>query len=173
MKKIIFLLALAAGLFVAIPGKSQQSQDPPPLPYLSDKSIPAFDILEVDSTTVFHTQDIPSGKPVILMYFSPDCEHCQHMTEEILKTMDSLQNTRIVMLTSLPFFKMKNFYSYYKIGDYKNITMGRDGQFFFSRHFGSQYVPYLAIYDRHKKLLKVFDGGTKVSTLIQLVQDKD
>ena len=141
------------------------------LPYMSDKTLPSFNLLLLDSTTIFNTKDIPAGKPVVLMYFSPDCEHCQHQTEAILKDMDSLRNVRFVLLTSLPFDKMRNFYAYYKLGDYKNITLGRDYEFFFSRHYGSQYVPYLAIYDRHKKLVKVFDGGTKVSTLIQLVND--
>ncbi|TDX00646.1 TlpA family protein disulfide reductase [Dinghuibacter silviterrae] len=173
MKKNLYLLALAASLLMAVPGKSQQTspQQPqePQLPYQSDKTLPSFNILEVDSTTIFNTKKLPSGKPIVLMYFSPDCEHCQHQTEAILSKMDSLKGVRFVMLTSLPFDKMKNFYFYYKLADYKNITMGRDYEFFFSRHYGSQYVPYLAIYDRHKKLVKVFDGGTTVTNLIQLV----
>lgn len=175
MKKSLYFLALASGLLITIPGMSQQQAPAkePQLPYMSDQSLPAFNILEQDSTTVFNTGKLPSGNPIILMYFSPDCEHCQHMTEDILKNMDSLKQTTFVMLTALPFDKMRNFYQYYKLGNYKNITVGRDYEFFFSRHYGSQYVPYLAIYDRHKRLVKVFDGGTKVSTLIQLVNDKN
>jgi len=172
MKKSLFLLALSALLVVQGRSQSQAAQEPP-LPYKSDQTLPAFNILEVDSTTVFNTDKLPSGKPIVLMYFSPDCEHCQHQTEEILKNMDSLKQVRFVMLTALPFDKMKNFYSFYKLSNYKNIIMGRDYEFFFSRHYGSQYVPYLAIYDRHKKLLKVFDGGTKVSTLIELVNENN
>ena len=170
MKKNLCLIALVASLFISLPGRSQEPAAVQ-LPYMSDKTLPSFNLLLLDSTTIFNTKDIPAGKPVVLMYFSPDCEHCQHQTEAILKDMDSLRNVRFVLLTSLPFDKMRNFYAYYKLGDYKNITLGRDYEFFFSRHYGSQYVPYLAIYDRHKKLVKVFDGGTKVSTLIQLVND--
>lgn len=167
MKRILYLLAL--GLFIAQPGKSQQSQtEEAQLPYMSDKSLPPFNILEVDSTTIFNTDKLPSGQPILLMYFSPDCEHCQHETESIIQNMDSLKDVKIVMCTALPFDKMRNFWAYYKLANYPNIIMGRDYEFFFSRHFGSQYVPYLAIYDRHKKLVKVFDGGTKVSTIIAL-----
>jgi thiol-disulfide isomerase/thioredoxin len=171
MKKTLLFLALSAGLLISNSGKCQQqsaAQDPA-LPYMSDASLPAFNILETDSSTVFNTGTLPTGKPIILMYFSPDCEHCQHMTEELLKNMDSLKQVTFVMLTALPFDKMRNFFQYYKLANYKNITMGRDYEFYFSRHYGSQYVPYLAVYDRHKHLMKVFDGGTKVSTLIQLV----
>jgi thiol-disulfide isomerase/thioredoxin len=175
MKKYTFFLTLLAALLMTVSGKSQQTApvQTPPLPYMSDQVLPSFDLLEVDSTTQFHTKDIPSGRPILLMYFSPDCEHCQHETEDIIKNMDSLKRVRIVMLTSLPFDKMKTFYSYYKINNFKNITMGRDYDFFFSRHYGSQYVPYLAIYDSHKKLIKVFDGGTKMSNLIQLLNTND
>ena len=172
MKKSLYFLALAAGLLITLPGKSQgQPAQQPQLPYMSDQTLPSFNIMEVDSTTIFNTGKLPSGKPIVLMYFSPDCEHCQHETEEILKNMDSLRQVHFVMLTALPFDKMRNFWVYYKLGNYKNITVGRDYEFFFSRHYGSQYVPYLAIYDRNKKLVKVFDGGTKVSTLIQLVNE--
>ncbi len=163
------MLCLVAGLSLSHAGYCQNSQKTANLPYLSDSSIPAFSLMEVDSTTIFNTKDIPGGTPVVLMYFSPECEHCQKMTEALLQNMDSLKNVQFVMLTSLPFNLMKTFYEYYKIANYKNITMGRDYDFFFSRHFGSNYVPYLAVYDRNKKLLKVYDGGTKVSTLIQVV----
>jgi thiol-disulfide isomerase/thioredoxin len=161
-------MTLTCALLVSLPGMSQQQTDS--LPYMSDKTLPAFNLLLVDSTTTFNTKDIPSGKPTVLLYFSPDCEHCQHETEEILKNMDSLRNVHFIFITALPFDKMKNFYFYYKLGNYKNITLGKDQDYFFSRHFGSQYVPYLAIYNRNKKLVKVFDGGTKVSNLIQLTQ---
>lgn len=170
MKKNLYFLTLAIAMLIALPGKGQQTAtQEPQLPYLSDQTLPSFNILEVDSTTLFNTNKLRPGKPIILMYFSPDCEHCQHQTAEILEHMDSLKEAQFVMLTALPFDKMRNFYLYYKLANYKNIIMGRDYEFFFSRHYGSQYVPYLAIYDRHKKLMKVFDGGTTVNNLIQLV----
>jgi thiol-disulfide isomerase/thioredoxin len=171
MKKSLLSLILCT--LAALPGISQQTAATatPTYPYMSDKTLPDFNILEVDSTTVFNTSSLPGGRPIILMYFSPDCEHCQHMTEDILKDMDSLKDVRFVMLTVLPFDKMRNFYQYYKLANYKNIIMGRDYQFFFPAHYGTSYVPYIAIYDRHKKLVKTFDGNAKVSTLIQLVNE--
>ena len=35
----------------------------------------------------------------MLMVFSPDCEHCQHETEEIIKNIDQFKKYQIVMAT--------------------------------------------------------------------------
>lgn len=149
-------------------GRSQNKNAQPP--YLSDSILPSFNLLLIDSTTLFNTKHIHAGKPTVLMYFSPECEHCQAQTEAILKNMDSLKNVQFYLFTTLPFNKLKDFFYFFKLYDYKNITVGRDYEFYFSRHFESQYVPFVAVYDKQKKLIKAYDGGVKVATLIEVVR---
>jgi len=58
------------------------------------ETIPSFDFLLSDSITRVNTATIPEGTPIALLYFSPDCEHCQHETETIIHHMDSLKQVR-------------------------------------------------------------------------------
>jgi hypothetical protein len=63
------------------------------------------------------------------MLFSPDCDHCKHETEELIKNIDKFKKIQIVMATPMPFDKMKEFYAHYDLQRFKNITMGRDISF--------------------------------------------
>src|SRR5579864_2134147 len=117
----------------------RQSRQEPHLPF--------FNLLLSDSITRLNTAMIPEGKPTILLYFSPDCEHCQHETESLLHSMDSLKKIHFYFITTDSFDRMRVFYQHYKIHNYPNITIGRDYRFFFPNHFGSPVPPYLVIYD--------------------------
>ena len=50
------------------------------------------------------------------MMFNPQCEHCQHETEELIKNIDKFKNIQIVMATSMPFDSMLVFRERYQLG---------------------------------------------------------
>ena len=128
--------------------------------------IPDFKILLVDSVTNFYTENLDKNKNTLIMLFSPDCDHCKHQTEDIIKNIDAFKNTQIVMNTVLPFHLMKEFYEGYKLSKFENIIMGRDVLFFFSPYYRSQFTPYLALYNKKGELLYTNDGQVKIETLI-------
>lgn len=139
------------------------------LPYLKYPKLPAFNIMLLDSATVFNTFNILEGRASVLMLFSPDCEHCKRLTEKILKGMDSLKDVNFYMFTPMKLSALKPFYDKFHLGDYKNIkVVGRDYEFFFFSYYGAKYVPYLAVYDKHKKLLKGYPDGVTVKELYEI-----
>jgi len=133
------------------------------------EKLPALTMLLTDSATVVNTNNISDGEPTILMYFSPDCEHCHATTQEIIKKIDSLKNVHIYLLTPMPFSELRGFYQLYHLDKYKNITVGNDYQFTFYRAFKPVTVPYIVIYDKNKNLLKIYNKNIKVSTIIKTV----
>src|ERR1044072_5869450 len=90
------------------------------------KTIPQFKILLMDSTTWFTKAGLSSKKPTWIIYFSPDCGHCQIETEEIISNIKSLQNVQILLVTSRPFEDVKAFYDHYLLKRFPNITVGID-----------------------------------------------
>ncbi|XZF13243.1 TlpA family protein disulfide reductase [Chitinophagaceae bacterium MMS25-I14] len=171
MKKIAGLVAIL--LCCSLWAVAQHSKEPKKtrdsLPYQKYPTLPAFNLLELDSSTIFNTYNIPEGKPVVLMFYSPDCDHCQKLAQEIMKHMDSLSVADFYLLTPMTIGASKVFYDQYHVKNYKNIRLFKDYEFFFPRFYGASYVPYLAIYDRHKKLVKVYEGGAKTSELIRVL----
>lgn len=164
--------------FFAVNANAQEHRDPnnkeekvtDSLPYQKYPTLPAFNILLLDSVTIFNTYNIPEGKPTLIMFFDPECKHCMWETRKLLEGMDSLQNIRFCMITSVHDFQnIRNFYNDHHLADYKNIeVVGRDYEYFFVTYYGVKFVPDMVLYDAHKKLLKFFEGHTSVSELYNL-----
>lgn len=167
MKKVILLTFLITAITRV---NAFNTQDSVPA-HLLNVPFPDFKILLVDSTTNFYTENLSKKKKTIIMSFSPECDHCRHQTEEILKHIDQFKETQIVMATTLPFEKMKQFYNEMNIASYKNIIMGRDELFFFSRYFRNQFLPGIAVYNKKRTLLNYYDGGVKTEELIKLLNE--
>jgi thiol-disulfide isomerase/thioredoxin len=133
-------------------------------------SIPSFSLLLLDSTTHLNTSQIKDGAPIVLVYFSPDCEHCQHETESILHAMDSLKDVKFYFITNDDFSRLKVFDKYYKIYKYKNITLCYDYSFSFIRLFKNVAPPYTVLYDEDRQLRAVFNNQVKAEDLISFIQ---
>jgi thioredoxin-related protein len=161
MKKILlpsFLLAIAINVF------AQQAPDQPKLQ--QSPTVPPFHILKVDSSTYFTNNDLKKHHQTMIMYFSPECEHCKHQTKDLLAEMDKLKNIEIVMATYFSFAEMKDFYNYFRIGDYANIKMGRDEKYQIPSHYKIQSLPFLALYNKKGDLITTFEGNQKIATLL-------
>jgi len=140
--------------------KTKTSQAVDSLPYQKYPTLPAFNIMLLDSSTIVNTYNIPEGKPTLIMFFDPECTHCQAETKMLLGKMDSLKDIRFYMITSVhDFNKIRAFYNEYHLADYKNIeVVGRDYEYFFITYYGIKYVPDMVLYDGHKNLVKFFEG---------------
>src|ERR1700689_3891820 len=71
----------------APPPPAPQAQPVPPqpdAPYMKSPIIPPFHLLKADSATYVTKDDLKKNRLTLIMYFSPDCEHCKHQTEFIL-----------------------------------------------------------------------------------------
>jgi thiol-disulfide isomerase/thioredoxin len=134
-------------------------------------SLPSFDLLLSDGLTHLNTSEIKAGKPVALLYFSPDCEHCQQETTSILHHMDSLRDVQFYFITNDSLDRAKTFRSVFQLDKYSNIILAWDNQFLFPRHFKGAFPPYLVLYDRQLRQLGAFDGEMEVSKLIALINN--
>ncbi|MHA4811792.1 TlpA family protein disulfide reductase [Flavitalea flava] len=132
--------------------------------------LPSFNLLLVDSVTKFNTTSIPEGKPFAILYFSPDCEHCQEVTEGILKKIDSLKNVHFYFITNDPFDRLQVYNKMYKLYLFPNITLARDYNFFILRNFKEATIPYLVIYDKNKRIRATFSGGASGSQIIDYIK---
>jgi len=138
-------------------------------PYLLYPTLPAFNILDMDSSTIFNTYNIPEGNPIVIFFFSPDCGHCQRTMKRITRSMDSLEGVNFYLATPQhSFTEIRQFYKDHHLNKYKNIKIvGRDYEFFFGTFYGIKVVPDLAIYDAHKKLVKLIQGESNAKEIYE------
>ena len=176
MKHIISLVILASLLSFSAHGqknndvKDSTAHKTDTLPYMKYPTLPAVKIMLRDSVTIFNTYNTPEGKPTLILFFDPDCIHCKDEIRMLLANMDSLKDTRFYMITSVHNFgRIRKFYEEYNLADYKNIEVfGRDYEYFFITYYGVKFVPDLVLYDKHKNLVKLFEGHVTVDELYRL-----
>ena len=154
------------------PAQAPPAAAQPQAPYLSNPTIPPFHLLKLDSATYLTKDDLKKHRRTIIMFFSPDCEHCRHETESILADFDKFKDIEIVMATYQPFGEMKDFNAHYRIFEHPNIKMGRDEKFFLVPFFRIHNMPYLALYDKGGNLVTTFEGTQKTDTILNAFDKK-
>jgi thioredoxin-related protein len=164
MKKLLlfFTLIIAAGCIQA------QNKG-------GNTGIPHYKILQVDSTYTTWA-DLKKDKPMMLVYFSPDCPHCQKFTLEMKQKMAAFKNTQVVMIsfnkTEYPWMGMlRNFNRDYQIYKYKNITLGTEyPNYLVQRFFNIETTPYIAIYNKAGKLVQGFSKEPDIDDVIVAIK---
>ena len=69
------------------------------------------------------------------------------------------------MASPLEYRFLKQFYDEFKIGDYSNITMGRDPGYYFGTFYHVRAFPAIFLYDKKGNFIKKFDGSTPVEMI--------
>jgi thiol-disulfide isomerase/thioredoxin len=165
-----FTVVSAASAQDAQPKDTAQHKD---MPYLKYPTLPAFNIMLTDSITIFNTFNIPKGRPVALMLFDPECKHCKALTKKLLGAMDSISNIDFYLFTPMhDMAEIRKFYENFHLADYKNIkVIGRDYEFFFHEFYGVKFVPDIALYDKDKNLIKLFEANATIEDLYKYSHD--
>ncbi len=164
------LLTVVLACFLSSFGYAQK--DSMDAPFKKFPAIPPFDLLRTDSSTHLTKADINVKHKTLIMFFSPDCTHCQHQTEDMLAAIDSLKDIQIVMATYQPFEEMVAFNQKYKIEKYSNIKLGRDIKYFFPPFYRMKSLPHLALYNDKGNYITSFEGNQKISTLLEAFESK-
>lgn len=132
--------------------------------YLKYPDIPNYQLTLPDNHVITKS-DLKRNVNTILIIFSVDCDHCKHLTEELLKNIDKFKKTQILMVTPFPVDQMREYYDTYKIKNYPNIIMAsepsRQIMYFYNLH----YFPGLYIYNKKQQFVKGFEGTVKLDSL--------
>lgn len=161
MKTSLFTISLVL-LFISGFGQNQ-----PEPPYKRFPTLPPLKLLLTDSTTIFTEKQIKKDHPMFLIIFSPDCEHCQKETEELIDKIDSFKNIQIVMASFMPVDKIRTFYNTYKLDRFSNIIVGYDMQHILPTYYRISYTPFLAFYDKKGNLIEGIQGALPLSKVLE------
>lgn len=103
----------------------------------------------------------------MIMLFSPDCDHCQYETEQIIRHKEAFEKIQIVMATTAPFDKMLGFYQKYDLKSFDFITMGKDVNYLLPSFYDIRNFPFLAFYNKKKELISVFEGSMPIEKIVE------
>jgi thiol-disulfide isomerase/thioredoxin len=159
------LVIIAATLIVLPFFSFSQSSNDSLRKSLHNAPIPSFSILKTDSSW-FSSTELPRDKPVIIIYFSPECSHCQAKAKFVAERMDSLKNTFLLWASYFSLDKIKDFSEKFGLSKFNNVVFGRDTHYFLPTYFKTTTLPYIAIYNSKGLFSKEFRNGTTVHDII-------
>src|SRR5687767_3582371 len=93
--------------------------------YKQFPTVPPFSLIAAPDSISFSKEDL-TKKPVLIVVFSPDCEHCRQFTKDLLANYQLVKKAQIIMSSALNYNIIKKFYEEFKIADYPQIIVGRD-----------------------------------------------
>ena len=146
-------MALFAGSLVVTNAKAQAGKLPP------------FRIMQT-SGKIFKAGDLPMGKPIIIIYFSPECDHCDRLMKELVKQKEELKKASIAMITYLSVEKVLEFEKTYSLKNYSNIYAGTEGNsFFLKNYYKLTEMPFAALYSKNGDLIKFYNKEVDIKEL--------
>ncbi|TLV03173.1 TlpA family protein disulfide reductase [Dyadobacter luticola] len=123
----------------------------------STKKIAPFS-MRLTNGQLYNYSQLAAG-PVVLIYFSPDCEHCQAFTKDLVKNYSVVANKQVVMVTFQAMDMLKPFVTQYGLNTYSNFKVGTEGtSYVVQKYYQIRSFPYIAIYDKKGNLVKTFEG---------------
>ena len=138
--------------------------------YSQSGKVPPFQMLQ-SGGKVFRAQDLPIGKPIVIIYFSPDCEECQVLTNDLIRRADEFSRASVAMVTYLPVEYVTKFISKNKLNYYPNIYVGTEGSSLFLKgYYNIEKFPVIALYTKNGDLVKIWkqeDSLKEVSELLK------
>jgi len=153
-------------LLVSISSVSAQTAEVLP-PYRKDPRLPDFTIQQTDGS-FFSKAQLPKCDYTVIIYFAPDCNHCQYEATEIIKNMDSLKNVFFVFAAYRPLDEIREFAEKYGLNTFPNIRTGRDPKYYIPAFFEVKFTPFVAVYDRQWMFVQAYEKGVEASELIAL-----
>ena len=133
---------------------SAQADNRPP--YQQFPTVPPFDVRLVPDSSRFTKHDLKKKRPVMIFLFSPDCDHCHHATTALLAHIDLYKKVQIIMVSSLDFKLVKEFYESFKLADHPEIKVVSDPAYFLGSFFKNTSYPSIYLYNKKGKYIKQY-----------------
>lgn len=128
--------------------------------------LPPFKMMQ-ENGKVFKAQDLPIGKPIVIIYFSPECDHCEKMMKELIKKKASFKKASVAMITHLAVDRVAKFVQQFGLNKYSNIYVGTEGSTFFVRNYYKiEHMPFIALHDKNGNLVKVYRKEGPLTDLV-------
>lgn len=131
----------------------------------AQQKIPSFRIALSDGNQ-FHASNLPLGKPVIIVYFSPECDHCQVLMKEWFKRSGDFRKASVAMITFLPLGDVALFEKEFRTKQHSNIITGTEGTRFLVRNYYKVLdLPFVALHDKNGNLVSTYSKDIPLNKL--------
>lgn len=127
--------------------------------------LPPFRMVQSNGK-IFKAEDLPMGKPIIIIYFSPDCDHCEKMLKEFFGKARLFSTSSVAMITYLAQDRVVKFEKDYPVKNHANIYAGTEGTTFFVRNYYKiTDMPFAALYTKEGNFVQSYSQEIPLNDL--------
>ena len=127
------------------------------------EEIPYFTFTTLDNKR-FTKENLDTTRTKLFYYFNSECEHCEKQGSWISKDIEIFDNLEVIFISFEEMDAIKGYQNKFNfVRD--NITFLQDTRLTFSDKFGVGEFPSIILYAKNGKLIKKFEGETKVSEI--------
>ena len=133
------------------------------------QSLPAFSFQGL-AGQAFELGDLAAGRPTLVIYFHPDCDHCQYEARAVRDSLHRFAEANVLLVSNEPIERLREFGEAYDLLGTPNVHILHDANGDFKRLFGTSSVPSIFIYNRNRELVKHYKGETKVEAILTYLE---
>lgn len=134
-------------------------------PYKRNGQIPEFSLLKTDGNWLVK-QQLTQDKPVVFIYFSPDCQHCKTEAKDLAAAKDSVASFQFIWVSYHPIERIRDFAQQAGLDKQANHYFTRDPNYKIPSFFRVHFTPFVAVYNTKGQFVEAFEGGADVPTII-------
>ena len=127
------------------------------------QTLPTFTAYSLDRSKISAVS--LAGRPAVLLYFDPDCDHCQREADEFSQHAATLAEAQVVMLSSAPVPALKTFAKAHRLNSLTNLQVAHVDRLAAYETFGFTSVPDVLVYHADGTLSKHFRGETSIAAI--------
>ncbi|PHR69700.1 MAG: hypothetical protein COA67_09865 [Lutibacter sp.] len=134
------------------------------------KEIPYFTFTTLDNHR-FGKDDFDKTRTKMILYFNSECEHCEKQGKWLSESIDSFNHLELTFVSFEEMDAIKSYRDKYNFNR-DNITFLQDTRLTFSDKFGVGNFPSILLYTKKGKLIKKFEGETRVKDILPFIPRK-
>jgi thiol-disulfide isomerase/thioredoxin len=164
---IILIVGLTVFLLIGIADKIQKSK----IAKEGIKSLPVFSFRTLNDS-IFNSDQLKEG-PVLILFFHPECEHCQYQISTLFKNNLMPPGLKVLLISNAEKEGIRRFMEENDLLQHPGLIALADQTYSFRDYFGTEIVPALFIYNKELKLIRYFQGEVKPETILEYLKQDD
>mgnify|MGYP002639971075 CR=1 FL=1 len=137
------------------------------------EEIPYFTFYTLDQQR-FVKDSFDTERIKFIMYFNSECDHCQKQARWLRKglqeNLTSFKDLEMIFISFEEMSMIKEYRDKYQFTQ-SNITFLQDSRLTFADKFGVGSFPSILIYTKEGKLIKKFEGETKIEEVLPFISN--
>jgi hypothetical protein len=124
-----------------------------------------------DDKRYIGNSDFDNQGSVVFMLFNPTCEHCEEETMLLKENISLFKNIPLIFVAA-PHMgpHLEYFTNNTRLKGTPYIKVGLDSSDYINNTFNYESLPQINIYNKERKLIKVFNGITPIDSLKKYIQ---